>query len=145
MIHHLVYLNWLTIYHGSGSYTFVFKDASAIRTGVTDADFLYFVGILFTDTGSAMTFMAYFAAAVIATNPPKAAGKLLGFTGTFEEGVEEPKKPSWAVRSWRRSLPWSRVISSSSSLIFCCFSRHCLQYVISIPAGGDFWLWGTWR
>ena len=37
--------------------------------------------------------------------------ELFGFTGTFEGGVDEPKNPSLAVRSWYRNLLLREVIS----------------------------------
>jgi len=66
MIQNLLHFDRLTVYDGSGFGAFGVECASAIRANISKMDGLHSVCILFTNTGSAMPFMANLATASIA-------------------------------------------------------------------------------
>src|SRR5271169_4104615 len=82
-------------------------------------------GVHFNNGARFAAFGIQRAAAVRATpRRCELSGGLLALRGILADGVEEPKGPSLAVRSWWRKRALRRTISSCSWSITNCFFRH---------------------
>lgn len=75
---------------GASPAAMVLERAAAIRASLRSPDDEDFVGCFRRDAPASMARMA---------RPGVPRRVVLALTGCLAEGVEEPKKPSWAVRS----------------------------------------------